>query len=395
MTDSKKNLQINPSQINPLKINALQIDTRIQHAGHQHRLGRGLVGALETSVTYRTPSAEDTPVYSRLGNTSNHHEVEDLLATLHGAEAAIATGSGMSATNLIFISLAKPGDHILCLDVCYGGTYNYLTKILKKWGVETTFAPIADWNRLKQDNTKFVFFESITNPFCVPQDIAKAVEFSHANQLTSICDNTFASPILCQPLAMGADLVLESATKYLNGHSDVIAGAVFGSRPLLDKLRSCHAYLGTFLPPQQCVQLMRGIRTLPLRVDAHGRNAQKFAEYLQRHDSVEEVYYGSPGNKAINTQFSKGFGGMVTVRFKSTVPMQNFLAGLKLTSDVPSLGGTETTATRPMYTTNWFMNDDQKEKLGITPHLVRFSIGLEDPQDILADIEQSLVICKN
>ncbi|MCX6125720.1 MAG: aminotransferase class I/II-fold pyridoxal phosphate-dependent enzyme [Proteobacteria bacterium] len=385
MTDSKTHLEINP----------LQIDTIIQHAGQQHRIGRGLVGACETSVTYRTPTAEDAPIYSRLGNTSNHHEVEDLLATLHGAEAAIATGSGMSATNLIFMSLAKPGDHILCLDICYGGTYHYLTKILNKWGVETTFAPITDWNRLKQANTKFVFFESITNPFCVPQDIAKAVEFSRQNQFISICDNTFASPILCQPLAMGVDLVLESATKYLNGHSDVIAGAVFGAGALLDQLRQCHAYLGTFLPPAQCVQLMRGIRTLPLRMDAHGRNAQQFAEHLQGHDSVEEVYYGSPGNEVIKAQFSKGFGGMVTVRFKSTVPMQNFLAGLKLTSDVPSLGGTETTATRPMYTTNWFMNDDQKTKLGITPYLVRFSVGLEDPRDILADIEQSLVISRN
>lgn len=373
---------MNPEQ--PEKDNSLA--TAIQHAGKQHRLGRGLVGALESSVTFSTPSIEDKPVYSRLGNTTNHSEVEALLARLHVAEAALATGSGMACLNLIITALLKPGDHILVLDACYGGTFNLLTKIFSRWGIESSFVPLASWEQARQQNTRMVIFESITNPFCQPQDIGQAIQFAKKHQLISVCDNTFASPILCQPLLHGADLVFESATKYLNGHSDVVAGMIACSSKLIETLRGCHAYLGTFLPPYQCMQLLRGIRTLGVRMAHHSHAGYVFAMAMRQSDLVASVSYGLPKSHSDNRYFAHGFGGMVSVKFAENVDVKKLMTLTRLVTNAPSLGGTESTATMPAYTTNWFMTADQKTKAGINDQLVRFSIGLEAVEEITADV---------
>lgn len=372
------------------EIPSASLDTILQHAGKEHRLGRGLVGAQETSVTYRTPDVTDTPVYSRLGNTTNHKEVESLLSSLHGSESAIVTGSGMAAEILIFLTLAKPGDHVLFQDVCYGGTYNLFTKILKQWGITCSFGPVSEWESLIQPETKFVFIESISNPFCIPQNISDASAFARRHKLVSVCDNTFASPLLCRPLEAGIDLVFESATKYLNGHSDVIAGFVAGSEAILGQLRSRHAYLGTFLPPAQCVQLLRGMRSLSLRMAAHCQNGLLFSESLRKLAGVNDVYYGCAPEDSAAKSFPRGFGGMVAVRFSEDVDMKTLLSSFRLISDVPSLGGTESTATCPAFTTNWFMTEEQKQDLGISTHLIRFSIGLENPHELIADVSQAI-----
>ncbi len=364
--------------------------TNVQHAGKDHRLGQGLIGATEGSVTYRTPALTDKPVYSRLGNTTNHLELEELLARLHGAPSALATGSGMACLNLIITSLLKPGDHVLVLDACYGGTFNILTKIFSRWGVETSFAPLKEWPSSRRVNTKMVIFESITNPFCVPQDLSMAIGFAKQHGLLSVCDNTFASPILCQPLLHGADLVFESATKYLNGHSDVVAGVIAGSADLIDRLRIAHAYLGTFLAPPQCIQLMRGIRTLPLRMKQHTQAACEFVRAMKASNFVETVSYGSNKSNQLEMFFPEGFGGMVSVRFRSNIDMSSLMGNLRLVTNVPSLGGTETTVTLPAYTTNWFMSLEQKQRQGIDEQLARFSIGLEHPDDIVADVLRAL-----
>lgn len=368
------------------------IDTKLQHSGSTHRLGQGLIGATENAVTFRTERIEDAPVYSRLGNTKNHDEIQSLLAQCHDAEAALVTGSGMSALTLLCTSLLKPGDHILTLDVCYGGTYNYLTKILKAWGVETTFAPLSQWEQALRPNTRALLLESITNPFCVPQDIKKAALLAKKQNVISICDNTFASPLLCKPLTHGFDYVFESATKYINGHSDVIAGVIAGSKKLMTALSGPHAYLGTFLPPTQCMQLLRGTKTMALRMKAHTEHGRRFAETMTSHDAVERVYYGSPKETPEYQLFNEGFGGMVTVRFRPHVDTKKFMRHLKLISDVPSLGGTETTATLPSYTTNWFMTPAEKSALGIDEQVIRFSIGLEYIADIIADVDQAIAL---
>ncbi len=363
------------------------VETLSQHAGSEYRVGRGLVGAVEKAVTFSTPTLEEAPVYSRLGNTNNHKELEAMLAALHGAEGAIALGSGMSAWTLLFMTLAKPGDHVLCPDVCYGGTYNFFTKVMSKWGVTTTFAPLKEWPKHLNSKTRFVICETISNPFCVPQDIAWAATFAKSNQLISVCDNTFASPVLCKPLDLGFDFVMESATKYLNGHADVIAGMLAGSAANIEKLRSAHAYLGTFLPPDQCAQLLRGIRTLGLRVMKQQENAVSVTSSIRTNPLVKKVYYGSTEKL---TGFDSGYGAMMGVEFKESVNMQTFMQRLRLIKDVPSLGSTETTATIPAFTTNWFMSEEEKKSIGISNHLVRFSIGLENPKDLVADIEQAL-----
>ncbi len=365
--------------------------TQVQHAGKEHRVGTGLISATEVSVTFESPSPTDLPVYSRLGNTSNHKELEAVLAALHGAEQAIATGSGMSAFNLILMTLLKPGDHVLVQDTCYGGTYNLLTKVFGPWGITASFSPLSNWNNELRPNTRMLIFESISNPFCVPQNIGTAVEFAKKHRLVSVCDNTFSSPSLCLPLSHGVDIVLESATKYLNGHSDVIAGMVAGRKELIDLLRPPHAYLGTFLPTYQCTQLLRGIRTLDLRMEAHSKAGTLFAKSMAKESNlVTEVNYGitedKNGNDARLPYFPRGFGGMVSVRFAPKVDVKKLMGHMNLVTNVPSLGGTESTATMPAYSTNWFMTDSEKLKYKIDDQLVRFSIGLEHTSDIVADV---------
>jgi cystathionine beta-lyase/cystathionine gamma-synthase len=369
--------------------------TSLQHAGKSHRVGQGLVGATETSVTYQTVAFDNPPVYSRLGNTSQHRELEDVISSIEGAEASIVTGSGMSAFNLLFQSLLRPQDHILVQECCYGGTFNYIENMLKPWGVLVSIAPVSEWKRLIQKNTKLALIESISNPFCIPQDIAAVADLCKSSHIISVCDNTFASPVLCRPLEYGIDVVMESATKYLNGHSDVIAGAISGNKIIVDKLRKIHAYLGTFLPPPQCSQLLRGLKTLELRVRQISENGKSFALAMrQANDVVDQVFYGTE-NPSVQTQFPQGFGGMVSIKFKSNVDVPNLLRHLKIVADVPSLGGTESTATMPTFTTNWFMDSDAKAKLGIDEKLVRFSIGLERPQDIVNDVLKSARSTKN
>jgi cystathionine beta-lyase/cystathionine gamma-synthase len=361
--------------------------TELQHTGKNHRVGNGLVAAVEASVTFKTPSTDDAPVYSRLGNTENHRELEALLARAHQAEAAIVTGSGMAAFNLIFQTMLRPGDHVLVQECCYGGTYNLLTKILGPWGITCTFAPIKDWSNACRPNTKIAIFESITNPFCAPQDLGQAVDICRKKNLISICDNTFASPALCQPLVLGIDIVLESATKYLNGHSDVIAGMIAGSKKFMDRLRTSHAYLGTFLPTRECALLTRSLRTLAIRMERHTITGSAFARAMESaQDVVQRVHYGVTADNAISRFFPHGFGGMIAVEFNPAVDVKAMMRSMTLVSDVPSLGGTESTATMPTYTTNWFMTTAEKSAFGINDHLVRFSIGLENAVDVVQDV---------
>ena len=365
--------------------------TQLQHAGKEHRVGSGLVSATEISVTFESVSPTALPIYSRLGNTSNHNELEAVLASLHEADQSIATGSGMAAFSLILMTLLKPGDHVLVQDTCYGGTYNLLTKVFGPWGITASFTPLLNWKQAMQPNTRMVIFESISNPFCVPQNIGLAVDFAKKHNLLSVCDNTFASPSLCRPLSHGVDLVLESATKYLNGHSDVIAGMIAGRKDILDLLRPPHAYLGTFLPTYQCSQLLRGLRTLDLRMDAHSKSGALFARAMSQEPEVAaEVNYGSgirqDSSDAVLPYFPRGFGGMVSVRFAAKVDVKKLMGHLRLVTNVPSLGGTETTATMPAYSTNWFMTAAEKLKYKIDDQLVRFSLGLENTADIIADV---------
>lgn len=370
-------------------------ETRLQHAGSEHRVGKGLVGAQELSVTFATDSIEEIPVYARLSNTSNHAEVCALIATLHHAADAAVFSSGMAAMTAFLFTFLKPGDHVLAQDNCYGGNQGLLLKILTRFGVDTTFAPISEWDSHVRENTRVCYFETISNPFCLPQDLFRAVQIAKANACLSICDNTFASPINCQPLEHGVDIVLESATKYLNGHSDLVCGALAGSSNLIKKINETAMYLGGFLSTSGCVTLMRGLRTLALRMQQHNENGIAFARKMRASSLVKEVNCGGlcASDDHRMKHFRGGFGGMVSVRFQPHVDVLQLLNHMTLVRNVPSLGGTETTACMPYYTTNRWTSESERQRLKIDTSLVRFSVGIENWADIVADVLETAARC--
>lgn len=365
------------------------LPTVLQHAGSQHRLGTGLVGALEQSVTFATPSVDDMPVYARLSNTANHKEVCSLIAALHRAEDAQVFSSGMAAIHAVLTTALKPSDHILFQENCYGASQGLAQKILARWGIESTFAPLKDWNAHLRPQTRVLFFESISNPFCIPQDFDLALAAKRKCGALLVCDNTFASPVNCKPLALGVDVVVESATKYMNGHSDLVCGVVACSKEFSELLATTAMYVGGFLSAAGCMQLAKGLRTLSVRMRAHNENGRAFAARVCELNGVVQVFHGSllplEGSNAFYD-----FGGMVTVRFAPQIDVPKLIRSLRLVSDVPSLGGTETTACIPWWTTNRWMSETDKKELSIDEQLVRFSVGLEDVDDLILDLQSAL-----
>lgn len=369
---------------------SLNLASQLQHVGAQHRLGRGLVGALEQSVTFATSHVDDLPVYARLSNTSNHAEVCALVAALHHAEIGLVFSSGMAAIHAVLCSLLKPGDHILVQENCYGSTQGLCQKILSRWGIESSFAPLNEWKNALQKNTQVLFFESISNPYCLPQKLSEALAAREKSGALLVCDNTFASPVNCTPLLHDVDVVIESATKYLNGHSDLVCGAVACRQSIAEKIATNAMYIGGFLSTSGCMQLLKGLRTLNVRMNAHNENGRRFAAEASKMHGVAKVYHGSLLGES--DSWIKDFSGMMAIRFENNVDVPKLLANLKLVSDVPSLGGTETTACMPWWTTNRWMTDVEKRALGIDEQLVRFSIGLEDVNDLLADLRCALQV---
>ena len=373
--------------------------TLLQHAGARFRVGRGLIGALEQAVTFESDHPTDFPIYARLGNTANHQELEEMLAELHAGDEAITFASGMAAANAAYFALLQPGDHVLAQENCYGGMHGFFTAVLSRWGVEVEFAPVTEWTKLVRTNTRMAHFESITNPFCRAQDVARICrevkaawialpkkQSPNPRPMLILCDNTFASPMLCKPLTLGADIVLESATKYLNGHSDVICGALISNDAIIETIRHQTRLIGGFLHTTACTMLLRGMRTLGIRMQAHSASGQAFAKAMQDFNLVREVHYG---NHDLEKAFANGFGGMVAVAFDRRVDTIAMIESCRFIKNVPSLAGTETTATIPWYSTNRMQSEDEKKRLGITLQLVRFSIGLENVQDLIADVRQA------
>lgn len=377
---------------------AHQIATLLQHSGNEHRIGKGLVSATEQAVTFRVDSTDDEPMYQRLSNTANNKEIQSVLADLQGAEASFVTNSGMAALYLILATELRPGDHIICQENCYGSTKGLLDKVLKDWGIRASFCPVAEIADHLQPTTRALIIESISNPFCVPQDIRGACLLAKSKGIVSIVDNTFASPWNCRPLALGADYTFESATKYLNGHSDQVAGVIGATANRIQTLASRAMYLGCFLASDSCVKLLRGLRTFALRMERHNENGQAFAAAMRQLPQVEKVYYGLPQseahhemvtNDAIKECFS-GFGGMVCLRFQRGLEVPKLLARLRYVADVPSLGGTETTACMPLHTTHKWTAAEECKRLGVDECVLRVSVGLESLDDIVADFRAAL-----
>lgn len=379
---------------------SLRIDTRLIHAGEPRP---GILGAVSMPIfqsanfEYADESDYHSLKYIRLNNTPNHDAVHRKLAAIENAEAALVAASGMAAITTTLLSLLSTGDHLLTQDSLYGGTHDFITKDLSSFGIQYDFIDSSDpasWKQLLRPNTRAIYVEAMSNPLLRVPDIGEVIRFAKANGLLSLIDNTFASPINFRPCEAGFDLSLHSGTKYLNGHSDIVAGAVIGSAALVGRVRHRLNHLGGSLDPHAVSLLHRGLKTLALRVRFQNESALAIARFLESHPAVEAVHYAglesSPHHKRARDLYS-GFGGVLSFELKGDVSAADrFMKRVTIPVKAPSLGGVESLLTRPATTSHSGMRPEERRRLGIADKLIRMSVGIEATEDILEDFEQAL-----
>jgi methionine-gamma-lyase len=335
--------------------------------------------------------------YSRYANPTVA-EVERKIAELEGAEACVVTASGSAATFCALAAVCEAGDEVLASDSIYGGTVKILTKLLSKFGVQTRSISLAEVSRLSGiagARTRVFWCETPTNPINRIVDLDQVAEAARGAGFLSIVDNTFATPILQQPIAHGIDAVMHSATKYLGGHSDLTAGAVAGSKTFVDRVRNLAVLVGATLDPAAAYLLSRGIRTLDLRVRASSENAMKLAQALSRHAKVGRVYYpgleDDPGHQLAKQQMRDGYGGIVAIDLVGGErEAEKLFNSFRLIRTAPSLGGVESLVSYPLYSSHTGFSEEQLRAAGVSSSTVRFAVGIESAGDIIADITQAL-----
>jgi cystathionine beta-lyase/cystathionine gamma-synthase len=376
------------------------IDTLAVHAGEVRPGPEGsVVFPIYQGTVFSVPpgTAYSEISYIRLNSTPTQRYLHEKLAPLEAAEAALATTSGMAALTTTLLALLRRGDHLLAGDCLYGGTHSFLTRYAADLGWEISFVdaqrPEA-WPAVLRPSTRLFLVETITNPMMRVPRLREVVEFSRREGLLSLVDNTFASPVNFRPLTLGFDIVVHSATKYLNGHSDLVAGCVFSRRELVDRVREALNHYGGSLDPHAAFLLARGVKTLALRVRAQNGNALALARFLEAQAQVAVVNYpGLPSHPdhAHAAELLSGFGGMLSFRLRDGLPAaERLLAGLRLPFLAPSLGGVETLVTRPVLTSHAGMSREDRERAGVTDDLIRVSCGIEAEADLVADFEQAL-----
>ena len=335
-------------------------------------------------------------LYSRYANPTVL-AVEEKIAALEGADSALVFSSGQSATTTALLALLAAGDEVVCSAAIYGGTLHLIADMLPKFGVRPRFVSIDELRQpesIFSPSTKMVWFESPINPTLRCVDVTAIATACRARGVVSVLDNTFASPINQQPLALGVDVVMHSATKYLNGHSDVTAGALAGPKDLIERVLKARKLVGAVLDPYAAYALGRGLKTLAVRVERQNASAFAVARALEERGRVERVYY--PGleshpDHAIARRQMSGFGGMVCLDLGGGYDRAaRFFDRLKVVKRAASLGGVESLCSLPVLTSQWGHSDEELSRAGVTASMARLSIGLEDPQDLLADIEQAL-----
>ncbi len=371
----------------------------IHGEGPSHHPGDGVSPPIHQSSTFIRavgPGDEDV-LYTRYGNNPNQVRLAERLARLEGAEAAIFVASGMGATALAHFSVLRPGDHLLSSEWIYGGTRKLFTEDFNQLGIEVTFVnpdKRRDWRAKMRKNTRAIFIETPTNPVMRVLDVAWLSVLTKAEGIPLLVDSTFASPINFRPLEHGADIVIHSVTKYLNGHSDVIAGAVAGTDVFVDEVRNRMRIWGQALDPHCAWLIERGMKTLAVRLERHNRTGLEVAQWLEKHPKVRRVHYpGLPSHP--DYQLAKntldGFGGMVGVELAGGPRgAERCLKALKLISHAPSLGGVESLVSEPRFTSHASMSAEQRSAAGIPDGFLRLSLGLEDADDIIADLSKGL-----
>lgn len=335
-------------------------------------------------------------LYSRYGNPTIA-AVEKTIAAVEGAETAMLLASGMAATSTALLGLLKSGDEVVCSAAIYGGTLHLIADLLSRYGIGARFVTIDELREpdgIVGDNTKVVWFESPINPTLRCVDVAAIAAACRKKGVTSIIDNTFASPINQRPIELGVDIVMESVTKYLNGHSDVTAGALAGSAALLKDVDKARRMLGGIVDPQAAYAIGRGMKTLAVRMERHNASGLAVARWLEKDTRVATVHY--PGleshpDHALAARQMSGFGGMVCVDLGGGPErVDRFFDNLKVFRRAASLGGVESLCSIPALTSQWGHTDAQLAQAGVTRSMARLSVGLEDPQDLIEDLDQAL-----
>jgi cystathionine beta-lyase/cystathionine gamma-synthase len=376
----------------------LRFETRLIHAGEiKPRIGGAAVLPIFQSTVFeqREGGGYDDILYPRLSTLPNHRVLASRLASLEGGEDALVAASGMAAISAALLLVLQGGGHLLVQKQLYGGTHGFIVEDLPKLGITYDFIDVEEpgsWREKLKPETRAVYVEAMTNPLVQVADHRIVAAFAREHRLVSLIDNTFATPVNFRPIEIGFDVVLHSATKYLNGHSDLVAGALVGSRELVGKVHHLLNHLGGALDPHACFLLERGMKTLALRVRQHGISALKVAQFLEGRREVKRVHYPGlpehPHHRRAREMFA-GFGGMLSFELESGEAASAWIKRLRIPIHGPSFGGPETLVTRPALTSHAGIAREERVRLGIPDGLVRMSVGLEDPDDVIEDLEQA------
>ena len=368
------------------------------HAGNEPDSATGAVSVpIYQTSTYAQESLGKHKgfEYARTQNPTRS-ALEKNIAALEGAKFGFAFASGMSATDAV-LKLVKAGEHVIVGDNTYGGTFRLFSKVLSNYGIGFDFVDTSDVTNVEKafkPNTKMVFVETPTNPIMTVTDLQAVSDIAHAHGARVVCDNTFMSPYLQQPINFGVDIVVHSTTKYLNGHSDSIGGfAALNNEEDAEWIKFIQNSIGAILSPFDSFLVLRGTKTLAVRMEAHDKNGRTVAAFLAEHPKVKKVYYpglqSHPQHKLASRQ-QKGFGGMVAFETGSLVSAKKILENVKLCTLAESLGGVESLISHPATMTHASVPADKRESLGITDGLIRVSVGIEDVEDIIEDLDQAL-----
>jgi cystathionine gamma-lyase len=382
------------------------LQTKCVHASQECNRTSAINPPIWQTSTFRAESSEHfaslaksvkpSEYYSRYGNPT-HEQVEAVMAALEGGEAAMVTASGMGAISTSVMCLLDSGDHVVAQRNLYAGTAALLEDVLPRWGVECTFVDQTNaeqWAEALRPNTKLIYAETPANPLMRLTDLQAVAGLGKTRGITTIVDNTFATPINQRPLQYGIDVVIHSATKYLGGHSDLTAGVIIGSPAFIELAWRFHIVMGAALSPFDAWLLLRGLRTLGLRVERHNQNALMLARFFESHPKIERVNYpgleSHPQHELAREQMS-GFTGIISVELRGGYETAaRFIASLKLGSYAASLGGFETLLVQPAAMWGDTLTDAQRSAMGVGESLVRISVGLEDERDLIGDFSQAL-----
>jgi cystathionine beta-lyase/cystathionine gamma-synthase len=379
---------------------SLRIETKLVHAGEP--LPR-IAGAVEMPIfqsatyEYSGEGSYHDVRYLRTNNTPSQVALGAKIAALESAPAALVTASGMAAISTTLLTVLSAGDHLLAQSCLYGGTYDLMSREFATLGLAVDFIDAdrrESWQAQLRPNTRAIYVEAMTNPLLQVADLRAVVEFARAHNLISIIDNTFASPINFRPIEAGFDLSIHSATKYLNGHADIVAGVVAGGAELIERIRHKANHLGGSLDPHAAFLLSRGLKTLALRVRYQNDSALRIAGFLEGHRAVESVHYAGleshPRHARARSLFA-GFGGVLSFELKGPARRADeFAARVRIPIVAPSLGGVHTLLTRPATTSHAGLSPEERARLGISDGLLRLSVGIESTDDLLEDLERAL-----